>query len=199
MMKYIMKHYGLEVTILLTISILTGAERALLLVPTIQYAFIMLVIFGCLIALIANLLFPDKNRSFLNHYHKLYKITLFIILSIISITLWAVAVYATFFMYQAKNMYLISIIWILALLTTPNKIYFNLAFKYPQQSENTSKNVLINIVVFLMIVMLMFLSMIITYNFPYMMIYRLFIGLVLTGFYVTVIRLLSQVQIDGRV
>lgn len=185
----------IEINIIFILTFITLAEKAILLVPTIQYFIILLIFTLYLITLVTSILFKDKRESFLATFNRNINKNLIVSLVASTIMLVFAFIYGTFLMMQVKNKLYLIILLFLSISSVFSIIHYNKNIKLVNISKNKYQNLS-----FLVALVLIFLTIIFTYSFPNQQILRFIISLVIfIGYYLSNIYLLSGGDIDESI
>lgn len=185
----------IEINIIFILTFITLAEKAILLVPTIQYFIILLIFTLYLITLVSSILFKDKRESFLATFNRNINKNLIVSLVASTIMLVFAFIYGTFLMMQVKNKLYLIILLFLSISSVFSIIHYNKNIKLVNISKNKYQNLS-----FLVALVLIFLTIIFTYSFPNQQILRFIISLVIfIGYYLSNIYLLSGGDIDESI
>ena len=134
MLKKLSKNL-IEYNILLVLSLITLVEKALLVVPTVQYFIIGVVLSSIILSLVVTLLYKNKDDGFKDKFLIYYNKILFYGFIVITNILLFASIYGTFFMPQAKNRGLMIFIWLLTL-TSISSIITMFKFKLRSNNDN---------------------------------------------------------------
>ncbi|MDY0278153.1 MAG: hypothetical protein RBQ97_08710 [Acholeplasma sp.] len=174
MKKYI-NLINIEQVLFATIVLLFLVEAAFPLTPLIQYIIIITSLLLPIISLVVAAMFRNKEYRFYEQFVKNNNKVLFYYLCLFGGILWVSAIYSTFFMHQGKNKLLLIILWVLALLNTPN------SFLSKMKEINDFR--LIKTIGFYVALMLILITMIISYQYLYLMWVRLLSGVLILIMY----------------
>lgn len=179
MLKKLSKNL-IEYNILLVLSLITLVEKALLVVPTVQYFIIEVVLSSIILSLVVTLLYKNKDDGFKDKFLIYYNKILFYGFIVITNILLFASIYGTFFMPQAKNSGLMIFIWLLTLTSISSIITM---FKFKLRSNNDN---LKSVFSFLGILLLMVIIIIASFMRPNLQIIRLLALIVLSEVYLVI-------------
>lgn len=175
-----LKSHGLYLIFLSMLTLMFLAEKSFLLVPFMQYGFIILYALSLLLTLLITVLFGNKDKPFHQQYYQSYQKTVFIFTCIVVVAFWIASIYATFMMFQAKNQIYLIFMWLATVINTFGLWYHR---KVVINYEKNNLEIAYEIITFLVTLLLIVITIVVTYNYPHMMIYRFLISLVITIIY----------------